>query len=215
MGRPRANAADTATPERILDAAAAEFAEHGFARATLADIARRAGIRRPSLLYHFDSKERLYAAVVRAVFARLTEVLHEPMGLDRPFVARLEALVRAYATFLASHPQHARIVVREMLEDDGPGTVILREEVAPVLAGVVAFLEHAGAGVLRPGLPLRSAVMQVAADVLLQNASGAIGPTMWGERSADRTWALTSGLLLAGSTPPPASSSQNKQENPS
>jgi AcrR family transcriptional regulator len=198
MGRPRASTVDVATPARILEAAAGEFAQHGFARATLADIARRAGIRRPSLLYHFERKDLLYAEVVRDVFARLTEVLLAPMRQEAPFEARLESLVRAYAGFLAEHPQHARIVIREMLEDDGPGTVILRDEVAPVLASVVAFLEVAGVGVLRPGLPLQSAVMQVASDMLLQHASGALRPVMWGETSPGRSWTLTEALLLAG-----------------
>jgi AcrR family transcriptional regulator len=202
MGRPRASTVDIATPARIVEAAAAEFAQHGFARATLADIARRAGIRRPSLLYHFESKDRLYAAVVRDVFARLTEVLLAPMRLEAPFEARLEALVRAYAAFLAEHPQHARIVIREVLEDAGPGTTILREQVAPLLGSVVAFLEVAGAGVLRQGLPLQAAVMQVASDMLLQHAAGPVGAVMWGASSPGRSWMLTEALLLAGSRPP-------------
>jgi AcrR family transcriptional regulator len=202
MGRPRASTVDVATPERILAAAAAEFAQHGFARATLADIARRAGIRRPSLLYHFASKDLLYAAVVRDVFARLTEVLLAPMRLHASFEARLEALVRAYAGFLGDHPQHARIVIREMLEDAGPGTTILREQIAPLLGSVVAFLEIAGAGVLREGLPLQAAVMQVASDMLLQHASGPVGHVMWGTSSPGRSWQLTEALLLAGRRPP-------------
>jgi hypothetical protein len=62
----------------------------------------------------------------------------------------------------------------------------------------VAFLEVAGVGVLRPGLPLQSAVMQVASDMLLQHASGALRPVMWGETSPGRSWTLTEALLLAG-----------------
>lgn len=196
MGRPRSETVDTATPARILEAAAIEFALRGPARATLEDIARRAGIRRPSLLYHFDSKDRLYAEVVRGVFEELAGVLAAPMTMDAPFQARLEALVRAYAAFLAAHPHHARIVVREMLQDDGPGIDILREHVAPLLTSVVAFLEAAGAGATRPDLPLQAAVMQVASDILLQNAAGAIAPILWGPPSPDRSWQLTAALVL-------------------
>ncbi|MEZ4237888.1 MAG: TetR/AcrR family transcriptional regulator [Myxococcota bacterium] len=206
MGRPRASDTDVATPERILAAAAAEFAQHGRERATLADIARRVGIRRPSLLYHYPSKDALYEAVVRDVFARLTAVLAASMQTpETSFEDRLEALVRAYAAFLADHPQHARIVLREMLADDGPGPTILREEIAPILSAVVAFLEVAGGGVLRPNLPLQAAVMQVASDLLLQHAAGAVGPVMWGASSPGRSWQLARALLIAGaqSTPPP------------
>lgn len=200
MGRPRAIADETPTPDRIRASAAAVFAEHGFARATLADIADGAGIRRPSLLHHFATKEALYADVVRLAFGRLTEVMTAPMALDAPFEARLEALVRAYAGYFAEHPDHARIVVREMLEADGPGTAILRTEIAPLLDVVLAFLAREGGDAVFPGYGeggLRSVVMQIAADVMLQNAVGTLGPMMWGERSIERTWQLARRLVLA------------------
>ena len=49
---------------RILEAARGEFAQRGFPGARLQDIAERAGLTHPTLLYHFGSKERLYAAVI-------------------------------------------------------------------------------------------------------------------------------------------------------
>lgn len=197
MGRPRAETVEQATPERILEAAARVFARDGLARATLADIARDAGIRRPSLLYHFESKEQLYAEVVRCTFSRLGTALGQPMSSGEPFEVQLEALVRTFAVYLERYPHHARIMVREMLEDDGPGTALLREQVAPLLDGVVIFLERAGAGRLRPGLPVRAAVLQIVSDVLLQNASGSVGAVMWGGPSGDRTWELCRTLFLA------------------
>ena len=48
---------------RILEAARGEFALHGYS-ARLQDIASRAGLTHPTLLYHFKSKELLYAAVI-------------------------------------------------------------------------------------------------------------------------------------------------------
>src|SRR4051794_13657065 len=52
-----------ASQERILEAARGEFALRGYS-ARLQDIAERAGLTHPTLLYHFGSKERLYAAVI-------------------------------------------------------------------------------------------------------------------------------------------------------
>ena len=61
-GRPRgANSDDTKA--RILDAAAAEFGEHGYEGASIRSIARRADVD-PSLVHHyFDDKSALAAAV--------------------------------------------------------------------------------------------------------------------------------------------------------
>lgn len=198
MGRPRADDRAEPTRERILAAGAAVFAERG-PEATLAEIARRAGIRRPSLLYHFDSKERLYEAVVHRTFALLGRELGRAMGLEGAFRERLGSLTRAYVAFLAEHPDEARLVTRAMIEASGPGPAIVREQVGPLLESVVGYLEHAGRGCLRAGLPIRAAVLQVVADGLLQAAAVGVRDVMWGPPDPERTWKLVERLFLEAS----------------
>ena len=196
MGRPRLATVEVATPDRILAAAEDAFAASGLARATLADIGARAGISRPSLLYHFPTKEALYAEVVQRTFRRLGAVLAEAIAVEAPFPARVERLVRAFAAFLDGAPNHARIVVRELLEDDGPGAAIVRDEVAPLLDAVVAFITLEGGPWLRLELDVRAAVLQVVSDVFLRNASGALRESVWGpRRGPDETWALARALF--------------------
>ena len=67
MAQARARGAYTKTPARraeIVRAARASFAEHGFTKASLRDIAERAGITHAGLLHHFRNKDDLLAAVL-------------------------------------------------------------------------------------------------------------------------------------------------------
>ncbi len=53
-----------ANEERILDAALAVFATYGFRGATVDQIAVRAGMTKPNLLYYFRRKQDIYLAVL-------------------------------------------------------------------------------------------------------------------------------------------------------
>ncbi|MFF0160483.1 TetR/AcrR family transcriptional regulator [Streptomyces sp. NPDC005263] len=67
MGRARARGPYAKTPARraeIVRAARDSFAENGYTKASLRDIAERAGITHAGLLHHFRNKEELLAEVL-------------------------------------------------------------------------------------------------------------------------------------------------------
>lgn len=197
MARPPADSIAIETPERILAAAEIEFATHGLALARLSDIAARAGIRRPSLLHHFASKERLYEVVVRASFERLGGALRTCWVGQGAFVAQLAAVTRAFDAFLQAEPEVARLVVRELLAPGGPGQAVLLGEVAPLLDEIETWIVAAGGPRLRAGMPVRAAVLHVVSDALLQSASGALRTPLWGEPPPDTSWRIARTILLA------------------
>jgi AcrR family transcriptional regulator len=184
MGRPRLGTHKVDTAERILRAAEDEFAARGFAQAGLAEIAARAKVTRPSLLYHFESKDALYRAVLERVLGRLATIL-EGVAFEGDFHARLEGLVRAFSTFVKSDPAVASLFIRAAIDTGGPGRRLVRELTAPILDGIVAFVEE-NARELPRGLPARAAVMQIVASALLREASGPLAETLFGE--GDRAW---------------------------
>lgn len=195
MGRPPGGSAQTATPERLLDAAEQEFARHGLRAARLEDIAAAAGIRRPSLLYHYPSKQELYGAVVRRTFERLGAALMLAMAGPPDFRSRFDAVLASYAGFLAEHPALARVVVWELLDGQGPGREILLEQVVPLLDLVERFVRIEGRADVRPGLPVRAAILKVASDILLRSAAGEFKSALWGD--ADHTRELARALFFS------------------
>lgn len=60
------------TRERILAAAAVEFAEHGYAGASIGTIADKADVGKGLVQYHFRAKSDIAGALIRAVFAHET-----------------------------------------------------------------------------------------------------------------------------------------------
>ncbi len=195
MGRPRAQDVLVSTPQRVLEAAESVFAEQGYGAAKLADIAHRAGIRRPSLLYHFKSKEELYQATVQRAFSDLATALQAAMVASGSFEDRLLETAERYAQFLAEHEPVARIVLRELLDSSGPGpgTDILMTQVSPVVDAVEAFVGSVGDEVISEGAPIRARVMCVA-STLIMRAAAHVRDALWGPEHHAR--ALARALFL-------------------
>jgi AcrR family transcriptional regulator len=194
MGRPSAAGAQAATPERLLQAAEAIFAAVGYGTAKLADIAGRAGIRRPSLLYHFPSKEQLYAATVERAFARLRAALGSAMQAEGEFSDRLMNTVQRYCDFVADEPELSRLVLRELLDEHGPGRVIVIRHIVPLLDVVERWIRSESGSATPEDAPVRQAILMIASDVFLRSAVGPLRDQLWGPQ--DRARELAGMLFL-------------------
>ncbi len=80
----------------ILDAAAAEFAETGYERATLERIGHRVGLTKTSLYYYVDGKEQLLAQLLEQVVADIEVRTKELAGPNASATARLHAFATAH-----------------------------------------------------------------------------------------------------------------------
>ena len=83
----------------ILDAAARVFAEQGYERATMADIARAAGFSKASAYHYFPAKEAVLHALLQRSLQELIDAVTaaDPGAAAAPAV-RLAALIEAYVT---------------------------------------------------------------------------------------------------------------------
>ena len=100
------------TQERILEAAAEEFALHGFTGTSTREVAVRAGVQHSALTYHFDNKDGLWRAVMRGlnetVLTTLKSRLQALRGVDT--VTTLRLIMDDFIRFSAANPKFHRLM---------------------------------------------------------------------------------------------------------
>ena len=197
MARPKVVEGKIQTYDRLLTAAERAFAEAGFEGAKLHDIAEVAGISRPSLLYHFESKHALYCAVVQRVFEDLGAAIREGLAIEGGFGTKLDAVLTNFVRFLESRPTAARLVLREVLDGRGPGHDLLLSAGVPLLRLVERFIRDKGREVVPRDVPVEDALLQlVAGSFVKAAATGSLRSELWGP--IDRTPAIARVLFLGG-----------------
>jgi TetR/AcrR family transcriptional regulator len=128
------------TRDRVLQVAQALFAERGYRGTSLRDIARRIGIKAPSLLHHFPSKEQLYLAVLDRIFEGMEEAASTVlMGRDS-FQQRTVTAIIGAIDYIALRSDSMRIIWREMTEESGAGRQLFKRRLPPLFAMGVNFL---------------------------------------------------------------------------
>lgn len=138
------------TRERLLAAAAALFAEHGFHGTKARDIAQRGGVNLAASNYHYGSKRDLYFEVLRRHFAEIRAELQR-RGAQLPAAkklsrAKLEALLRARAqvmleVLLGPPPSvYGALMQRELCDPSEALPLIVDEFVQPSMEEMSAIL---------------------------------------------------------------------------
>ncbi|HEV8483643.1 MAG TPA: TetR family transcriptional regulator [Blastocatellia bacterium] len=106
---------DPQVPGRIVRAAEQLFAARGYSGAAIRDIARAAGVNGAMIHYYFGSKEGLYHNIIETAAADIRAKLLNAVSSAESADERLSEFVHAYASYIFSHPDLARILHRELL----------------------------------------------------------------------------------------------------
>src|SRR6201991_3694299 len=89
----------------ILDAARDVFAAEGLEGASLRAIANRAGYTPAALYFHFDSKEAIYAEVLRGSLASLGDEVDNAVAKTHSPKQKLHAAATSFFRFYAENPR--------------------------------------------------------------------------------------------------------------
>jgi TetR/AcrR family transcriptional regulator len=142
---PRARRGGAQTREAILQAAVAEFAEHGYSGARVERIVERASTNMRLVYVHFGNKEELYVAALEAVYAEIRAKERE-LDLDsiKPRLA-MERLVDFTVDHFLNHPAFRTLTTYENLL--GGQTVAKSKTIAELSSPLIQTIR----GVLKRG----------------------------------------------------------------
>lgn len=96
--------------EQIFAAGARLFAEKGYERTSLQQVADLLGVTKPALYYYYRSKEDLLFEILSFCIDHVTRDIREVLAHDMAPGQRLARLIRGYVQFFASHPHELTIL---------------------------------------------------------------------------------------------------------
>jgi len=108
----------TTTRQQFLDAAEHLFADRGFYGTSIAAIAEELGLTKQALLHHFGNKEKLYGEVLQHISNRLRANTEEILQRESAPKQQLEELVVAQYRSLMHDQDSARLIMRELLDNE-------------------------------------------------------------------------------------------------
>lgn len=153
--------------ELILRAAAGQFARYGFAAARLDDIAADAGVTKPMVYRHFESKKALYLALLERHETDLPTFVAGDVTLT-PDDRLIRAILEGWLDYVRAN-SHAWL----MLFRDGSGG----DEIQAVRLRVSHTAREVMAGFIqRRARPLPAVQVQATAEML---TSGLAGLALW------------------------------------
>jgi AcrR family transcriptional regulator len=146
MNTPRLSA--DARREQILDVAIDVFGRSGYFGASMNDIAEAAGVTKPVLYQHFDSKSDLYSALLDEVGARMLDAIVKATADATDGKQQTEQGFRAYFRWVAHRHDEFMLLFGGSSRHDGEFSAQIRritDDAAAAIAPLISVdidVEH-------------------------------------------------------------------------
>lgn len=167
--------------QRILAEATRLFAARGFEGVSVQAVAEAVGMRGPSLLYHYRTKDQLRDAVLAELTGRWKDELPRVLLAAQTGSDRFEGTLRAMLDFFLARPDRARLLLREALDRPDAIRALLTEHLQPWTRMVTDYIRAGQAeGRVRAELDPDAYVLQVVTAALgtiaIGDVTGALVP---------------------------------------
>ncbi|MCE9579111.1 MAG: TetR/AcrR family transcriptional regulator [Deltaproteobacteria bacterium] len=125
---------------RTLRIATRLFADRGFDGTSLQDVADEVGVRKPSLLYHFASKDALRAAVYEQMLGHWNVALPRILRAATSGEDRFDAVLGEMIRFFREDSDRAKLILREVLDRPREMAAVMRLHMRPWIESVAAYI---------------------------------------------------------------------------
>jgi AcrR family transcriptional regulator len=183
--------------DEVVAHALAVMAEAGAAGLSLGEVARRMGVRTPSLYVYFPSKAALYDEVFARGWRSFGEAMREFDAPPEPGVTlheHLSAAMRRCLEWTAAHPAYSQLMFWRPIPHWEPSPDAYAAALSALTLTTEAFERLAGGGHLRPDADVSEAV-----DVWVTLVTGLVSQRLSNEpavpQSSARSTALVDPLL--------------------
>ena len=129
---------------QLLDVALHAFAEHGYHDTSMNDVAEAAGVTKPVLYQHFDSKRALYRELVDDLGRSLESAIGLAVAQADGPRQRVEAGFRAYFRWATSQGAAFRVLFAERNRSDLELASAVAKVEAAIVELVASFIEVEG-----------------------------------------------------------------------
>jgi len=106
------------TNKLLLEAALRVFTEKGFAGASTREIVEICGVTKPTLYYHFGSKDNLYRSILKEIFERFNREIARIAAEELPPRKKLLKVVRYYLDHCRESPREVKLILMAIYRSD-------------------------------------------------------------------------------------------------
>lgn len=129
---PRERGPARGTEDALFRAALEVFAERGMSRATVEEVAERAGVSRATIYYHFRGKQELLLFLLHHGLERMADRVESAAAASATTADALEAIIDAHVDFFHDHQAFTQVVLSEIWRIDRrheltPQTLLARD----------------------------------------------------------------------------------------